>query len=354
MPGSPVDKGSPGKGPARSSRTPPLWILILLALTPLLLLPLWQRNSGVELSYSEFKALLGARRVDSLAISTDRITGVVTTDSLTPILGATRAQQVRDWSPGQTRTTFSTVRIEDTALAEELTKAHVFFSGRISTGWMNSLLGWLPFLLLMYLWMRIYRSGTGGLMAIGKSQAKIFMEHSTGVTFNDVAGIDEARADLMEIVDFLKAPERYQRLGGKIPKGVLLVGAPGTGKTLLAKALAGEAQVAFLSLSGSDFVEMFVGVGAARVRDLFTQAQAHAPSIIFIDELDARSHALGGTGHRWARGTESRRSISRSPRWTGSTCARRIIPGRDQPAGDPRPGAASPRTIRSQGGARSP
>src|SRR5258705_4837216 len=132
-----------------------------------------------------------------------------------------------------------------------------------------------------------------GLLAIGKSRAKVYVEHSTGVTFDDVAGIDEARAELMEIVDFLKQPERYRRLGGKIPKGVLLVGPPGTGKTLLAKAVAGEAGVPFFSLSGSDFVEMFVGVGAARIRDLFTQAQDKAPSIIFIDELDAIGKARG-------------------------------------------------------------
>jgi len=130
-------------------------------------------------------------------------------------------------------------------------------------------------------------------MTIGKSKARVYVEHKTGVTFDDVAGIDEARGELMEVVDFLKNPERYRRLGGKIPKGVLIVGAPGTGKTLLAKAVAGEAGVPFFSLSGSDFVEMFVGVGAARVRDLFAQAQEKAPSIIFIDELDALGKARG-------------------------------------------------------------
>jgi len=132
-----------------------------------------------------------------------------------------------------------------------------------------------------------------GLMTIGRSKAKVYVEKSTGVTFDDVAGIDEARAELMEIINFLKPPERYRRLGGKIPKGVLLVGPPGTGKTLLAKAVTGEAGVPFFSLSRSDFVEMFVGVGAARVRDLFAQAQATAPSIIFIDELDALGKARG-------------------------------------------------------------
>lgn len=147
----------------------------------------------------------------------------------------------------------------------------------------------LPGLLLFWLMGRGLRrmSGQSGLMSIGKSKAKVYMERTTGVTFQDVAGIDEARAELMEIVDFLRDPQRYRRLGGKIPKGVLLVGAPGTGKTLLARAVAGEAKVPFFSLTGSDFVEMFVGVGAARVRDLFQQAEAAAPSIIFIDELDA-------------------------------------------------------------------
>src|SRR6516162_11801912 len=132
-----------------------------------------------------------------------------------------------------------------------------------------------------------------GLMQIGKSKAKVYIEKKTGVTFNDVAGIDEAEEELIEVVEFLKNPQKYQRLGGHIPKGVLLVGPPGTGKTLLARAVAGEAGVPFFSISGSDFVEMFVGVGAARVRDLFSQAAQHAPSIVFIDELDALGRARG-------------------------------------------------------------
>jgi cell division protease FtsH len=136
-------------------------------------------------------------------------------------------------------------------------------------------------------------AGGGGVMQFGKSKAKVYIEKKTGVTFEDVEGIDEAKTELMEVVDFLKNPEKYQRLGGRIPKGVLLVGPPGTGKTLLARAVAGEAEVPFFSISGSDFVEMFVGVGAARVRDLFSQAAEHAPSIIFIDELDALGKARG-------------------------------------------------------------
>ena len=155
---------------------------------------------------------------------------------------------------------------------------------------MTVLVSWvLPMLLFCGLWSWLLRrlSPRGGLLAIGKSKAKVYVQESTGVTFNDVAGIEEAKAELVEIVDFLRNPDRYRRLGGRIPKGVLLLGAPGTGKTLLARAVAGEAKVPFFSLTGSDFVEMFVGVGAARVRDLFVQAQAVAPSIIFIDELDA-------------------------------------------------------------------
>ncbi|HBM1760466.1 TPA: AAA family ATPase, partial [Acinetobacter baumannii] len=140
------------------------------------------------------------------------------------------------------------------------------------------------------------KQGMGGFLSIGKSRAKVFMEKNTGVTFDDVAGVDEAKAELVEIVDFLKNPQEYGRLGARIPKGVLLVSPPGTGKTLLTKAVAGEAAVPFFSISGSEFVEMFVGVGAARVRDLFEQARAQAPAIIFIDELDAlgRARSVGG------------------------------------------------------------
>ena len=141
--------------------------------------------------------------------------------------------------------------------------------------------------------MRRMGGASGGLMSIGKSKAKVYMEKDINIRFDDVAGIDEAKEELKEVIEFLKFPQKFQRLGGKIPKGVLLVGAPGTGKTLLAKAVAGEAGVPFFSMSGSDFVEMFVGVGAARVRDLFTQAQQKAPCIIFVDELDALGKARG-------------------------------------------------------------
>src|SRR5678816_4350948 len=158
-------------------------------------------------------------------------------------------------------------------------------------------LSWVvPVVLFVLMWSYLGRkmgSGSGGLMQIGKSKARVYIEKKTGVTFADVAGIDEAEEEVAEVVGFLKDPDKYQRLGGHIPKGVLIVGPPGTGKTLLARAVAGEAGVPFFSLTGSDFVEMFVGVGAARVRDLFMQAMKNAPSIIFIDELDAVGKARG-------------------------------------------------------------
>ena len=180
----------------------------------------------------------------------------------------------------------------------KLLREHVpDYTGKRESALLNSLLGWvLPLLFFVAVWMYMARrlsGGSGGLMSIGKSKAKVYMEKGTGITFADVAGIDEAKEELQEVVEFLRTPERFQALGGKIPRGVLLVGPPGTGKTLLAKAVAGEAGVPFFSISGSDFVEMFVGVGAARVRDLFQQATKHAPAIIFIDELDALGKARG-------------------------------------------------------------
>src|SRR3954454_12411830 len=197
------------------------------------------------------------------------------------------------------KTQFATTRV-DPEFAQDLQKYGVTFTGQIESTFLRDLLSWiLPVLLFFGVWTFLARRMAaqgglgGGLMSIGKSKAKIYVETDTGVKFDDVAGVDEAKDELREVVDFLKSPEQYGRLGGRIPKGVLLVGPPGTGKTLLAKAVAGEAKVAFFSISGSEFVEMFVGVGAARVRDLFEQAQGKAPAIIFIDELDALGRARG-------------------------------------------------------------
>ena len=247
-----------------------------------------------NLSYNEFKALVKRGKVTDLVLDRQTITGTLSPEGLEGALPKDKIEELKQYGKGAHR--FITARVEDPGLVPELEAAKVRFSGRVENTWFTVLLSWvLPALIFFGLWAFLIRrmNPQSGLMSIGKSRAKVYVERSTGVSFDDVAGIDEARGELMEIVDFLKRPARYQRLGGKIPKGVLLVGAPGTGKTLLAKAVAGEAAVPFFSLSGSDFVEMFVGVGAARVRDLFAQAQAKAPSIIFIDELDALGKARG-------------------------------------------------------------
>jgi cell division protease FtsH len=194
--------------------------------------------------------------------------------------------------------TFVTPRL-DIDLAEQLAQYDVEYTGVVRSNFLSNLLSWLaPVFFFLVIWLFVFRKfaekqGMGGLMNIGKSRAKVMLEKNTGVTFADVAGVDEAKGELEEVVHFLQDPEHYSRLGAHIPKGVLLVGPPGTGKTLLARAVAGEAKVSFFSISGSEFIEMFVGVGAARVRDLFEQAKLQAPAIIFIDELDALGRARG-------------------------------------------------------------
>src|SRR5690606_38795782 len=194
------------------------------------------------------------------------------------------------------RQLFVTNRV-DPQLAQQLASRGVTVTGTVDDTFLSTLLSWLiPMLIFFGIWMFAFRhiaerQGLGGLVNVGKSKARVLVERDTGVTFDDVAGVDEAKAELQEIVSFLKDKEKYGRLGARIPKGILLVGPPGTGKTLMARAIAGEAGVPFFSISGSEFVEMFVGVGAARVRDLFAQARQAAPCIIFIDELDAMGRA---------------------------------------------------------------
>jgi cell division protease FtsH len=233
-------------------------------------------------------------KVSNLVLDKQTISGALATDGLEGLLPREKIEELK--RAGGAAHRFTTARVDDPGLVAELETANVKFAGRVENTWLSALLSWVvPAVIFVGVWIVLMRrvGPQQGLMAIGKSKAKVYVERETGVTFDDVAGIDEARGELMEVVDFLKNPDRYRRLGGKIPKGVLIVGAPGTGKTLLAKAVAGEAGVPFFSLSGSDFVEMFVGVGAARVRDLFAQAQEKAPSIIFIDELDALGKARG-------------------------------------------------------------
>jgi cell division protease FtsH len=228
--------------------------------------------SGRQLPYSEFKQLVRSNQVAEVTVGDQAIHGTLTTER-------------------NNSRTFTTTRIEDPNLVEELDSHGVKYTGEFVSRWLPEVLGWIvPLLLLVGLWSFFFRrmSGAeGGVMSFARSKARVFSEDDVKVSFADVAGVDEAEQELKEIVEFLKNPKKYTNLGGRIPKGVLLVGPPGTGKTLLARAVAGEAKVPFFSLSGSEFVEMFVGVGAARVRDLFAQAEAKAPCIIFIDELDA-------------------------------------------------------------------
>jgi len=256
-------------------------------------------SAHVEIiSYSQFKSLLNKGLINDLTIRETTIDGNLKGAAVKEILTPEKVKKIPpEIVEGKKPLPFETVRVEDPGLTAELEAAKVPFKGEVTNNWLPTILSWVvPVGLFFLLWSYIGKkmgSAGSGLMQIGKSKAKVYIEKATGVTFADVAGIDEAEEEVAEIVGFLKDPEKYQRLGGRIPKGVLIVGPPGTGKTLLARAVAGEAGVPFFSLSGSDFVEMFVGVGAARVRDLFLQAVKNAPSIIFIDELDAVGKARG-------------------------------------------------------------
>ncbi|MGF1462227.1 MAG: ATP-dependent zinc metalloprotease FtsH [Maricaulaceae bacterium] len=262
-----------------------LWAILALLLVALfnLFQPTQTRTSGNELSYSQFLDQVDQGRVSNVVIRGDRVSGQLSDNS-----------------------TFSTYApVNDAELYPRLRESGVDVSVRPESEGETSLLSifinWFPMLLLIAVWiffMRQMQAGGRGAMGFGKSKARLLTENKNRVTFEDVAGIDEAKEELQEIVEFLKDPAKFQRLGGKIPKGALLVGPPGTGKTLTARAVAGEANVPFFTISGSDFVEMFVGVGASRVRDMFEQAKKNAPCIIFIDEIDAvgrhRGAGLGG------------------------------------------------------------
>ncbi len=244
-----------------------LWVLILIqTFLPSLFNP-------TEIPYSDFKSAVEANKVTEVAVSPQIIHGKMKEDKV-----------------------FHTIRIEDPDLLRSLAQHQVKVTGVIESTLFRDVLSWIVPIVLFFgvWWFLLRRMGQSqGFMTVGQSKAKIYVEKEVKVTFADVAGVDEAKQELEEIIEFLKTPEKFRRLGGKIPKGILLVGPPGTGKTLLAKAVAGEAAVPFFSISGSEFVEMFVGVGAARVRDLFEQAKSKAPCIIFLDELDALGKARG-------------------------------------------------------------
>ncbi|MDH3638496.1 MAG: ATP-dependent zinc metalloprotease FtsH [Gammaproteobacteria bacterium] len=258
-----------------------VWYFVIALFGVLLLQEWWATTRQVEqIPYSQFEKELSEGIIKDVQVTDTYITGSYTMPKET----------------GQSR--FVTTRVP-TDIAERLSDAGIEYTAVAENTFVRDLLSWVvPVLLFFGLWMFLFRrvmdkQGMGGFMSVGKSKAKVYVEKDTKVTFEDVAGVDEAKGELQEIVEFLKNPEQYSQLGARIPKGILLVGPPGTGKTLLARAVAGEAGVPFFSISGSEFVEMFVGVGAARVRDLFEQARASAPAIIFIDELDALGRARG-------------------------------------------------------------
>jgi cell division protease FtsH len=272
-------------------------VYFMVALAVIFILQYALLTKQVEtISYSQFKTLVKKGQVAELVVRDKTISGSIKVEGLREIFSAEKIAELGDGA--KKALPFLVVRVDDARLTAELEAAGVPFKGEVDSDWLPTVLSWVvPIVLFFVLWSFLFNrmggGAGGGLMQIGKSKAKVYIEKSTGVTFADVEGIEEAEEELIEVVEFLKHPEKYQRLGGHIPKGVLLVGPPGTGKTLLARAVAGEAGVPFFSISGSNFVEMFVGVGAARVRDLFSQAAEHAPSIIFIDELDALGKARG-------------------------------------------------------------
>jgi len=262
-----------------------LWYFVLAALAVMWLHSLWVQARTVEpITYSEFQTYLKQGKIEEVAIRENTVEG-----------------KFKEALPDG-RTRFVAVRVEEN-LAKELEQYNVKFSGVVESTFLRDILGFvLPAVIFFGLWWFVMRKFAekqglgGGFLSVGKSKAKLYMEKDVKVTFDDVAGVDEAKDELQEVVQFLKNPKEYGRLGGRLPKGILLVGPPGTGKTLLARAVAGEAGVPFLSINGSEFVEMFVGVGAARVRDLFEQARKLAPAIIFIDEIDALGRARGAYG----------------------------------------------------------
>jgi len=262
-----------------------LWYFVLAVLAVMWLSNLWKEARTVEpITYSEFVGYLKEGKIAEVVIRENVVEGTF-----------------KEPQPDK-RSRFVAVRVDE-RLAKDLEQYGVKFTGVIENTFLRDILGWIvPAAVFFGLWWFVMRKFAekqglgGGFLSVGKSKAKVYMEKDVKVAFDDVAGVDEAKDELKEVVQFLKNPKDYGRLGGRLPKGILLVGPPGTGKTLLARAVAGEAGVPFLSINGSEFVEMFVGVGAARVRDLFEQARKLAPAIIFIDEVDALGRARGGFG----------------------------------------------------------
>ncbi|MCB0218162.1 MAG: ATP-dependent zinc metalloprotease FtsH [Chrysiogenetes bacterium] len=322
-PRAPRNEGDPQRNPRQpdgSGETPPpkrgnsplIWLLLVFTLL-FWAQQYWATRDIQRIGYSEFKNEVRADKIATVRVSGERITGEFKLQPgeqpEEPAEQPTTPQKPEDLIklPGSGADErphgkrFYTVRLtEDEELLPLLDKHDVKYDIELSTTWLSQLISWVaPLLILVLIWSFFFRKmfaggGPGaGILSFGKSRARMNTETQVHVTFADVAGIEEAKAELSEVVDFLKQPEKYTKLGAKIPKGILLTGAPGTGKTLLARAVAGEAAVPFFSLSGSEFVEMFVGVGAARVRDLFEQAKKNAPCIVFVDEIDSMGGRRG-------------------------------------------------------------
>ena len=291
-----MDNNNQNRNNGKRPGGPGIWVMVIVLCITLAVVSMMnsalKKSQSQEVSYDEFVRMIEDGEVEAVRESGSRLV-------IVPKSSSTQYSRLIQ---------YYTVRVQDLKLTDRLLESGVRFEGEdtsASSSIINFIVGWvLPSVLMIgLLYMMFSRmGGGGGIMGVGKSNAKVYVQKETGVTFADVAGEDEAKESLVEIVDFLHNPQKYTKIGAKLPKGALLVGPPGTGKTLLAKAVAGEAQVPFYSLSGSDFVEMFVGVGASRVRDLFKQAQQSAPCIIFIDEIDAigrsRDSRFGGNDER--------------------------------------------------------
>ena len=295
---------NPPKEPEERKHQFATWYIFAAFLGVMLIQFLWLRFTQIEtIPYSQFEQLLAENKISEVLVGTETIEGTL-----------------KEPFPDG-RKLFYTVRV-DPELADKLGEHGVTITGAPSSSFLSTILSWvLPIFIFYLIWTygirrMAERQGFGGLMTIGKSRAKVYVETDTKVTFRDVAGVDEAKSELQEVVAFLRDPKSFGRLGARIPKGVLLIGPPGTGKTLLARAVAGEAGVPFFSISGAEFVEMFVGVGAARVRDLFEQARKAAPCIIFIDELDAlgRSRMPGAVRRLRREGADAQPAALRARR----------------------------------------
>ncbi len=279
-----------------------LWFFLIGLIALFVINSFFQRSNVESIDYSAFKAKIESGEIRRIEIGEKYLTGFVWAKA------QHNEMRSSEKKPTDVPKNYQTVRIIDPDLIRLMDEKNIEYYAIASESgsWLGTLLSWvLPIILMVFFWNYLSKQlgKTGqGVMSFGANKAKLVAEGDTGVTFKDVAGVDEAKAELVEVVDFLRQPKKYETVGGKIPKGVLLVGPPGTGKTLLAKAVAGEAKVPFFKISGADFVEMFVGVGAARVRDMFKQAREKAPCIIFIDELDAigksRGITLGGNDER--------------------------------------------------------